>query len=88
MRSDPIVLRELYQLMVAKYGFPLRTIDNPVDFEGKDRLDALAFPKRTSSPNILGKSNSVPPKSLGRSNHGIGALPAHRRPRHGLHRSS
>ena len=30
--------------MIVKYDFPCRTIDDPVDFAGKEELDALAFP--------------------------------------------
>ena len=44
MRSNQHVLLEFYQLMIVKYDFPCRAIQDPVDFAGKEELDALAFP--------------------------------------------
>ena len=41
---NQLVLREFYQLMIVKYDFAVRTIDDPLDIEGKEELDALAFP--------------------------------------------
>ena len=44
MRKNQRVLLEFYQLMIVKYDFPYRAIDDPMDFQGKEELDALAFP--------------------------------------------
>ena len=44
MRSNRLVLLEFYRLMIVKYDFPCRTIDDPVDCAGKEELDTLAFP--------------------------------------------